>query len=345
MKRNILIITVIITLLFASNLFTFAQQGDAVLELQSVVTQANYGDEFDVDVVLKNPGQQNVISVRSWLTYDTNALEGVSVSTDDSLFTLSAPGEDNFSSTEGYAKIGRSNISGGVTDAETTVATVRFKVKTQNPVTTVISPHDYQVTELGHTSVNIIEDGFPVNILSEKPDSVTVQLNGGASAATITTTTEPEPIVTIVDIGGNGYANLERPQNLRANTGSGYVDLKWDESDEPELMGYNIYYGKTSGQYSRRRTITNVNSYRIDGLNNGETYYFAITAYDQINRESDYSDEVGIIVNEPLSSTSPWEDVMAALLAAIPEQPQNGPLVGWVVFSAVGLGGTLMFRK
>jgi len=337
MKRKISIIITLAILLLVGNSFVSAQQSDASLELRSAVTQANAGDEFDVEVIVKNPGAQSIISVRSWLSYDINALEGVSVSTQGSPFTLSAPGEDEFDD-EGHAKIGRSNISGGFKDSEAIVATVRFRVKTPNPMTTSISSYDYQVTELGHTSVNIIDQGFPVNILSEKPKDVQIELNPGATVPT-------EPTEPVIDIGGAGFANLQRPQNLKAATGPGYVDLKWDLSDEAELMGYNIYYGKTSGQYTRLRTVGKVNRYRIDGLVNNEAYYFAITAYDQLNRESDYSDEVGIIVNQPLSSTSPFEDILAMMLAKLPAQPQNGPLLGWLVFSAAGLGGAVAFRK
>jgi hypothetical protein len=337
MKRKISIIMTMAILLLVGGSLVSAQQSDSALELKSSVTQANVGDEFDVEIVVKNPGLQSIISVRSWLNYDMNALEGVSITTDDSPFTLSAPGEDEFDA-EGHAKIGRSNISGGFKDLEDTVAIVRFKVKTPNSVTTTISPYDYQVTELGHTSVNIIDQGFPVNILSEEPNEIQIELNPGA-------TTPTEPTVTPIDIGGAGFANLQRPQNLKAATGPGYVDLKWDLSDEAELMGYNIYYGKTSGQYTRVRTVGKINRYRIDGLINNEAYYFALTAYDQLNRESDYSDEVGIIVNQPLSSTSPFEDILAMMLARLPEQPQNGPLLGWLVFSAAGLGGAVAFRK
>jgi hypothetical protein len=91
--------------------------------------------------------------------------------------------------------------------------------------------------------------------------------------------------------------------------------------------------------------VGQVNQYRLDGLHNNEVYYFAITAYDAQSRESDYSDEVAIIINVPLSSTAPFEGFADSLLAQIPVQPQNGPLVGWLAFSAFGLGGTLAFRK
>jgi hypothetical protein len=340
MRRKI--IAIVAALLFSpfAGMTVYAQQNDATLEFKPSVIQANAGDEFDVQIVVKNAGAQNIISVRSWLNYDTNALEGVSIDTQGSPFTLSAPGEDEFDA-QGHVKVGRSNISGGFKDVEGVVATVKFKVKTANPMTATISAYDYQVTELGHTSVNIIEEGFPANILSQEPDKLQIQLNAGATAST-----QPSGGTTdVTGIGGPALSNLVRPQNLKATTGSGSVDLKWDLSDEAELAGYNIYYGKTSGQYTRLRTAGKVSNYRMDNLTNGEAYYFAVTAYDQMSRESDYSDEVGIIVNQPLSSTSPFEEILASLLTKVPLQPQNGPLVGWLVFSAAGLSGVIVFGR
>ena len=322
------------------NAIVSAQEANARLKFEPNVAEARVNDEFDVDVMLMNPGQQNIISVRSWLSYNPDIIEALSISTDGSPFTLSAPGETEVSKNEGLVKIGRSNISGGFSGADVKVATVRFKVKTPYAVEALIEAHNYQVTELGHTSVNIIDQGFPVNILGEEPDPGRVNLNPGAApyGSEDATPTQTDIVVT-------GFANLMRPQNLRVNTGPGYVDLKWDFSEEPELRGYNLYYGKTSGQYTRRRTLGPVNQYRLDGLHNNEVYFFAITAYDAQSRESDYSDEVAVIINEPLSSTAPFEDFQVNLLAQIPVQPQNGPLVGWVAFSAFGLGGTLAFRK
>lgn len=341
MKKKLLIIAGFLLLTLGVT-DTHAQQADAELEFVPSVTEARFGDEFDVDVMLKNPGQQNVISVRAWLEYNPDVLEGVGINTEGTSFTLSAPGETEVSQNEGLIKIGRSNISGGFTGAESKVATVRFRVKTPYHLIALIEPHNYQVTELGHTSVNIVDQGFPINILSEEPDPAEINLNPGAAPYG-----EQEQVETEVNVEatGFGYANLERPQNLRVMTGPGYADLRWDLSTEPELAGYNVYYGRTSGMYTRRRSVGRVNQFRISGLNNNEVYYFAVTAYDSQNRESDYSDEVAVIINEPLSSTSPFEEFVQALLAKIPMQPQNGPLVGWLAFSAMGLGGTLAFRK
>ena len=347
MKKTLLTSILLIPIVALGYSLAFAQ-GEATLELKPSATQANAGDEFTVDIVLKNPEVQNVISVRSWLEYNTTALEAENIDSSKSLFTLSAPGEDEISSADGHVKIGRSNISGGVKDAETTVATVKFKVLTTNALSTDIKFYDYQVSELGHTSVNIIDSGFPVNILSEEPEKLTMSLNPGGAPA-ITPTPVPELTTTQTQTGFGGGSlisdTLLRPINLMANTGSGYVDLKWDAPDDPARAGFNIYYGKTSGQYSRRRTIGNYNNYRIDGLTNNETYYLAVTAFDQLNMESEYSNEVGIIVNQPLSSTNPFTSLLGQVLAKIPGQPQNGPLVGWLLFSAAGLSGAVLYGK
>lgn len=346
MKKTLFIIAGLLVSITAGHALTSAQQADASLEISSLTVEARMGDEFDVDITLNNPGLQSVISVRSWLDYNENVLEAVSIDTDDTPFTLSAPGETEVNADQGLVKLGRSNISGGSALAETRVATVRFKVITPYAIATVIETYDYQVSELGHTSVNIVDRAFPINILSEEPEALVVNLNPGAqpySGVDVTAITEFPPVE--VAVTAFGFANLQRPQNLQVNTGPGYVDLKWDPSTEAVLLGYNLYYGKTSGMYTRRRTVGRVNRYSLDRLNNGEVYYFAITAYDSQSRESDYSDEVAIIINQPLSSTSPYDEILASLFARVPLQPQNGPLVGWLSFSALGLGGTLAFRR
>ena len=334
-KQFFLSIGLLISLFSLPN-FGHAQESGASLEFVPYINQANSGQEFTVDIILKNPSLQNIISVRTWLEYDPDLLEGLKIDTEGTPFSLSAPGENEFSPKEGWVKIGRSNISGGFNEAQTKVATVHFKVKSTAKQTANLSSYDYQTSELGHTSINIIDEGFPVNILSTKPKSTAIMLNGAASES-VQETQNPSL--------GQNTMDSSRPLNLKVATGSGYADLKWDSSNLSILKGYNIYYGKTSGEYTRRRSVENLNQYRLEGLNNGETYYFAVTAYDLQNKETDYSDEVAIIINEPLSSTAPFEVLASSALDSVPSQPQNGPLIWWLGFSALGLGGVLVFRK
>ncbi|MCU0591399.1 MAG: fibronectin type III domain-containing protein [Desulfobacterales bacterium] len=72
---------------------------------------------------------------------------------------------------------------------------------------------------------------------------------------------------------------------------AGQVTLAWDANTEPDLAGYKIHYGTASGNYSVHLDVLNVTSYTITGLTEGQTYYFAATAYDDSGNESGYSNE------------------------------------------------------
>lgn len=58
-----------------------------------------------------------------------------------------------------------------------------------------------------------------------------------------------------------------------------------------DLAGYKIYYGTSSGNYTKVIDVGDVTTYKVEGLNPG-TYYFTVTAYDISGNESGYSNEV-----------------------------------------------------
>jgi len=70
------------------------------------------------------------------------------------------------------------------------------------------------------------------------------------------------------------------------------VTLAWDDNTEPDLAGYKIFYGTSSGNYSINIDAGNVTEYTISSLNEGTTYYFAARAYDYMLNESSYSEEI-----------------------------------------------------
>ena len=100
-----------------------------------------------------------------------------------------------------------------------------------------------------------------INILSKEPNEIKIQINAGASV----NVDEPVPVIVddpvVVPVGNSDISGLNRPQNLKIGTGFGYVDLKWDTPYEAGRIGYNIYYGKTSGSYARRRTVGKYRTY------------------------------------------------------------------------------------
>ncbi|HKQ36273.1 MAG TPA: fibronectin type III domain-containing protein [Nitrospiraceae bacterium] len=73
------------------------------------------------------------------------------------------------------------------------------------------------------------------------------------------------------------------------------MTLTWAANREPDLAGYKIYVGTKSGLYSFTGSpflTGTVTSYTMSNLPRGETYYFAISAYDSAGNESVLSAEV-----------------------------------------------------
>jgi hypothetical protein len=74
------------------------------------------------------------------------------------------------------------------------------------------------------------------------------------------------------------------------------VNLEWSPSSDPAVIGYNIYYGGVSGNYTNKINAGNVTNINIFGLVPGVTYYFAATAYDALGDESGFSSEISYLV-------------------------------------------------
>src|SRR5687768_7364618 len=65
------------------------------------------------------------------------------------------------------------------------------------------------------------------------------------------------------------------------------VKVTWDASIQPEVTGYNLYFGTTSRSYGTKINIGNQTSYTVTGLAGG-TYYFVVTAYNASGVESGF---------------------------------------------------------
>jgi hypothetical protein len=70
------------------------------------------------------------------------------------------------------------------------------------------------------------------------------------------------------------------------------LTLAWDPSAGPNIAGYRLYYGPSSGNYTNVVAVGNATSVTLSNLVSGATYYIAATAYDTANLESDFSNEV-----------------------------------------------------
>jgi hypothetical protein len=88
-----------------------------------------------------------------------------------------------------------------------------------------------------------------------------------------------------------------------ADVFAGQVGLAWDANTEPELAGYRLYYGKTSGDYDASIDVGNHTGYILYGLEVGQRYYFAVTAYSLNGAQSGFSNEVSTTVGADARDT------------------------------------------
>jgi hypothetical protein len=78
---------------------------------------------------------------------------------------------------------------------------------------------------------------------------------------------------------------------------AGQVTLAWNANTEIDLGGYKLYYGQASRNYTASVDVGNNTTYTLGGLGTGQTYYFAVTAYDRISLdESDFSNEAQVTI-------------------------------------------------
>lgn len=83
------------------------------------------------------------------------------------------------------------------------------------------------------------------------------------------------------------------PTGLAATAGDGIVMLNWNDNGEGDLASYKVYRSTTTGEpYTLVKTIIGASAYDDDGVANGTTYYYVVSAVDASDNESALSDEV-----------------------------------------------------
>ena len=97
------------------------------------------------------------------------------------------------------------------------------------------------------------------------------------------------------------------------------VTLVWDPNAEPDISGYRLYYGMASGTFESVIDVGNQTTYNFSDLEDAKVYYFVVTAYDILGRESDFSSELRY--PDPFSTTI---SLSAGLnLISLPLEPLN----------------------
>lgn len=70
------------------------------------------------------------------------------------------------------------------------------------------------------------------------------------------------------------------------------ITLAWNQNPEPDIAGYELNYGTTSGSYNTTVNSGVNTSVSVSGLSEGVTYFFAVIAYNSAGMRSQPSSEV-----------------------------------------------------
>jgi hypothetical protein len=83
------------------------------------------------------------------------------------------------------------------------------------------------------------------------------------------------------------------PDGVFSVTGDGVVTIYWNENQEPDLAGYAVYRGLTDpGPYDFLAEVAASQTYYDDAsVINGQTWFYAVTAFDRTGHESELSRE------------------------------------------------------
>jgi hypothetical protein len=82
------------------------------------------------------------------------------------------------------------------------------------------------------------------------------------------------------------------------------VTVSWDKSRDRTVKGYRLHYGVTSGRnYLNVLDVGKATSCKLPDLVPGKKYYFVVTAYNALGRESSASNEV--VLTAPKATPTP----------------------------------------
>jgi hypothetical protein len=86
-------------------------------------------------------------------------------------------------------------------------------------------------------------------------------------------------------------------ENATSPINTSCVTLIWNPSTDPNVTGYNVYYGVASRVYTNKLDVGSATNATVKGLRLESTYWFAATAYNLLGVESDYSSEVSVCIS------------------------------------------------
>jgi hypothetical protein len=272
-----------------------------------VTPNLNAGESKKFAIVIVNPSQSEVQSVESWLQFDPNVLTISDLSATNSAFSLAAPGEFEVDSTTGSVKIGRAAPGAPAVQQKIVVAEFTVTAK-KNTEGTQISFLDFRNSGMGKTAVVSNQNMEPVNILWTEPKKLLFSSSGTSALPSSTPSPTYSPSYS-PSTQIPSFVSIARPEGLRSRTyNNGQVDHIWKMGDDSRIKGYYMYYSTASGKYMHRKDVAKTNVYRfpVDFFEKGKRIYFAVQAYDENGKTSDFSDETYITVGTEGSESHPF---------------------------------------
>jgi Fibronectin type III domain len=91
------------------------------------------------------------------------------------------------------------------------------------------------------------------------------------------------------------------------------VSIAWNAESDPNVAGYAVYLGATNGTYTSRFDVGTNTQITVSSLGEGQTYYFAVAAYDSARMEGTKSTGIPYLV----------PGLVRAVFSAGPGSPMN----------------------
>ena len=95
------------------------------------------------------------------------------------------------------------------------------------------------------------------------------------------------------------------PTGLVATPGNGVVHLDWNDNPESDINEYKLYRGTISGGPYTEIDADVVSQFDDSNVVNGNRYYYVVTAVDNANQESGYSNQATAIPTDGIPPAAP----------------------------------------